>query len=189
MLARQGWRVVLLERERFPRESMSASRCYRPRCPSSRNWAPWRLCRRRGSLPKYGATMVWGRDPGAVELAFPGDQRPVSPCLPGLASHLRPHTAAKRPNSCGVDVREGCRRHRAWTCGRHGIPMPPFGTVSDTAGQCGLTVTARFVVDASGQAAHAGPAERQRGSWDSVLPKPGRLRLLSKALSHCLSLG
>lgn len=147
MLARQGWRVVLLERERFPREHVGES-LLPASMPVLEELGAMDAVQAAGFLPKYGATMVWGRDPEPWSWHF----RETSVQYPHAYQVWRPtfdHILLDNARSHGVDVREGCRVS--------GVEWPSQGAAasvqytSDTDGQNNLA--ARFVVDASGQAA------------------------------------
>ncbi len=147
MLARQGWRVVLLERERFPREHVGES-LLPASMPVLEELGAIEAVQAAGFLPKYGATMVWGRDPEPWSWHF----RETSVQYPHAYQVWRPtfdHILLDNARTQGVDVREGCRVTSVDL--QSPDPNATVRYVSDTAGQCGLT--ARFVVDASGQAA------------------------------------
>src|SRR6476659_1881608 len=62
MLARKGLRVLLLERERFPREHIGES-LLPASMPVLEELGALPAVQAAGFLKKYGATMVWGRDP------------------------------------------------------------------------------------------------------------------------------
>ena len=168
MLARQGWRVTLLERARFPREHVGES-LLPASMPALEELGVMPAVRQAGFLPKYGATMVWGRDPEPWSWRF----SETSPRYPHAYQVWRPDfdkILLDNARSCGVDVREGCRVSE--------VAFAPAGDdgdsdlsaaaslryVSDAAGRGQLS--ARFVVDASGQAALLA---RQTGTrrWDA----------------------
>ena len=147
MLARQGWRVVLLERERFPREHVGES-LLPASMPVLEELGAMEAVQAAGFLPKYGATMVWGRDPEPWSWHF----RETSVQYPHAYQVWRPtfdHIMLDNARRHGLDVREGCRVAA--------VDWPTPGTdaivkyVSDTGGQHELST--RFVVDATGQAA------------------------------------
>ena len=160
MLARQGWRVVLLERECFPRDHVGES-LLPASMPILEELGAMDAVQAAGFLPKYGATMVWGRDPEPWSWRF----RETSVQYPHAYQVWRPafdHILLDNARAHGVDVREG---HRVaaieWT--------PPDSEaairyVSDTTGQGELS--ARFVVDATGQAALLARQTATR-RWDS----------------------
>ena len=60
MLARQGVRVLLLERERFPRNHVGES-LLPASMPVLEELGVLTEVQQAGFLPKWGATMVWGR--------------------------------------------------------------------------------------------------------------------------------
>src|SRR5918997_6763403 len=62
LLARQGWRVLLLERAHFPREHIGES-LLPASMPILDELGVLPAVQGEGFLPKWGATMVWGRDP------------------------------------------------------------------------------------------------------------------------------
>ena len=160
MLARQGWRVVLLERERFPREHVGES-LLPASMPVLEELGAMEAVQAAGFLPKYGATMVWGRDPEPWSWHF----RETSVQYPHAYQVWRPtfdHILLQNARTQGVDVREGCRVTSVDL--QSPDPNATVRYVSDTAGQCGLTV--RFVLDASGQAALLAQQNGTR-RWDS----------------------
>ena len=192
MLARQGWRVVLLERERFPREHVGES-LLPASMPVLEELGAMDAVQAAGFLPKYGATMVWGRDPEPWSWHF----RETSIQYPHAYQVWRPtfdHILLDNARSHGVDVREGCRVTAVdW--------LTPGGDariryVSDTGGQ--LELLARFVVDATGQAALLAQQTGTR-RWDSffqnlavyayfegaeALPSPDENNIFIEAFEH-----
>ena len=160
MLARQGWRVVLLERERFPREHVGES-LLPASMPVLEELGAMEAVQAAGFLPKYGATMVWGRDPEPWSWHF----RETSVQYPHAYQVWRPtfdHILLENARAHGVEVREG---HRVGT-----VEWNEPGSeatlrfVSDADGQGELA--ARFVVDASGQSALLAQQAGTR-RWDS----------------------
>ena len=61
MLARQGWKVILLERERFPRDHVGES-LLPASIPILEELGVLPAVEAQGFVKKLGATMVWGRD-------------------------------------------------------------------------------------------------------------------------------
>lgn len=61
MLAKHGKSVVLLERERFPREHVGES-LLPASLPVLEELGVYQRVKAAGFLPKYGATMIWGED-------------------------------------------------------------------------------------------------------------------------------
>ena len=160
MLARQGWRVVLLERERFPREHVGES-LLPASMPVLEELGAMEAVQAAGFLPKYGASMVWGRDPEPWSWHF----RETSIQYPHAYQVWRPtfdQILLDNARASGVSVREGCRVVNV----EFGEPGSPATVhyVADNGGPGELS--ARFVVDASGQAALLA---RQTGTrrWDS----------------------
>ena len=192
MLARQGWRVVLLERERFPREHVGES-LLPASMPVLEELGAMDAVQAAGFLPKYGATMVWGRDPDPWSWRF----RETSVQYPHAYQVWRPtfdHILLDNARAHGADVREG---HRVAA-----VEWPAPGAeatiryISDTEGQCELT--ARFVVDATGQATLLAQQTATR-RWDSFfqnlavyayfdgaepLPSPDENNIFIEAYEH-----
>ena len=192
MLARQGWRVVLLERERFPREHVGES-LLPASMPVLEELGVMEAVQAAGFLPKYGATMVWGRDLEPWSWQF----RETSAQYPHAYQVWRPtfdQILLENARAHGVDVREGHRvTNVSWT-----DPQNPttIRYVSDTAGHGDLA--ARFVVDASGQTAFLARQTRTR-HWDSFfqnlavyayfegaepLSSPGENNIFIEAFEH-----
>ena len=192
MLARQGWRVVLLERERFPREHVGES-LLPASMPVLEELGAIDAVESAGFLPKYGATMVWGRDPEPWSWRF----SETNAQYPHAYQVWRPtfdHILLQNARARGVDVREGCRVAGVdWSVAD---PSATVRYVSDTGGQRELS--ARFVVDASGQAALLAQQAGTR-RWDSFfqnlavyayfegaepLPPPDESNIFIEAYEH-----
>ena len=192
MLARQGLRVVLLERERFPREHVGES-LLPASMPVLEELGAMEAVQAAGFLPKYGATMVWGRDPEPWSWHF----RETSVQYPHAYQVWRPtfdHILLRNAITLGVDVREGCRVGSV-VFGDGNSPAI-IGFVSDKTGYQELS--ARFVVDASGQAALLAQQTGTR-RWDSFfqnlavyayfdegqqLPSPDENNIFIEAFEH-----
>ena len=192
MLARQGWNVVLLERERFPREHVGES-LLPASMPVLEELGAMEAVQAAGFLPKYGATMVWGRDPEPWSWHF----RETSVQYPHAYQVWRPtfdHILLENARALGVDVREGCRVASVELSDSKSMSSLQY--VSDTAGQRELS--ARFVVDASGQAALLAQQTGTR-NWDSFfqnlavyayfeggepLPSPDENNIFIEAFEH-----
>ena len=131
MLARQGWRVVLLERERFPREHVGES-LLPASMPVLEELGAMDAVQAAGFLPKFGATMVWGRDPQPWSWHF----RETSVQYPHAYQVWRPtfdHILLDNARAHGVEVREGCRVNGVeWDKADSGAVIR---YVSDTGGQ------------------------------------------------------
>ncbi len=154
MLARKGWRVRLYERDRFPREHVGES-LLPASMPVLAELGVLPAVEAAGFLPKYGATMVWGRDPDPWSWSF----RESSPRYPHAFQVVRARfdeILLRNAAEHGVDVHEGCRVLEA-EAGPSGATL----RVEDTEG-AEHTARARFVVDASGQAGLIGRARDLR---------------------------
>ncbi len=154
MLARKGWRVRLYERDRFPREHVGES-LLPASMPILAELGVLPAIEAAGFLPKYGATMVWGRDPDPWSWYF----RESSPRYPHAFQVVRAQFDAillRNAADHGVDVREGHRVLQA-DAGPSGAALR---VRSDEGGE--HTARARFVVDASGQAGLIGRARGLR---------------------------
>ena len=154
MLARKGWRVRLYERDRFPREHVGES-LLPASMPVLAELGALPAVEAAGFLPKYGATMVWGRDPDPWSWTF----RESSPRYPHAFQVVRAQfddILLRNAAAQGVDVREG-HRVLAAEAGPDGATL----RVEDEEG--GEHVArARFVVDASGRAGLIGRARGLR---------------------------
>ena len=107
MLARQGWQVILLERERFPRDHVGES-LLPASIPILEELGVLPAVEAQGFVKKLGATMVWGRDRepwswffGETNRRYPHSYQVWRPTF----DHLLLDNAAAH----GVDVREGWR--------------------------------------------------------------------------------
>ena len=154
MLARKGWRVRLYERDRFPREHVGES-LLPASMPVLAELGVLPAIEAAGFLPKYGATMVWGRDRDPWSWSF----REASPRYPHAFQVVRAQfdeILLRNAADSGVDVREGHRVLAADT-GSSGATL----RVEDCEGR-ETTARARIVVDASGQGGLVGRARGLR---------------------------
>ena len=195
MLARQGLRVVLLERERFPRAHVGES-LLPASVPILEALGVLPAIEAAGFLPKQGATMVWGSDPEPWSWYF----RETNRAYPSSFQVVRPefdHILLEHARASGVDVREG---HQAvavpFADGRaRGVQYRTDGR-ADGGGE-GL-VEAAWVVDASGQAGLLGHALDLR-EWDDFfrnlaiygyfegaarLPEPNATNIFIESTEH-----
>ena len=158
MLARKGWRVLLFERERFPRHHVGES-LLPASLPVLEELGVLPAVQAAGFLPKWGATMVWGKDAEPWSWYF----RETNPNHPHAYQVWRPvfdQLLLENSRACGVEVREGRQVVEVlYEDGR----ATGVRCRSD-AGHEG-TARARFVVDASGQAALLGRRLQLR-RWD-----------------------
>ena len=192
MLARQGWQVVLLERERFPREHVGES-LLPASMPVLEELGAMDAVQAAGFLPKYGATMVWGRDPKPWSWHF----RETSVQYPHAYQVWRPtfdHILLQNAHARGVEVREGHHVSSVeWHEENSGATVY---FVSDATGPGQLRT--RFVVDASGQSALLAQNNGSR-QWDSFfqnlavyayfegaeqLPSPDENNIFIEAFEH-----
>ncbi len=154
MLARKGWRVRLYERDRFPREHVGES-LLPASMPVLAELGVLPAVEAAGFLPKYGATMVWGRDPDPWSWSF----RESSPRYPHAFQVVRAQfddILLRNAAAQGVDVREGQRVLAA-----EADASAALLRVEDREGG-ERTARARFVVDASGQVGLIGRARGLR---------------------------
>ena len=154
MLARKGWRVRLYERDRFPREHIGES-LLPASMPVLAELGVLPAVEAAGFLPKYGATMVWGRDPDPWSWTF----RESSPRYPHAFQVVRARfdeILLRNAADQGVDVHEGCRVLEA-EAGPAGATLRV-----DDSERGEHTARARFVVDASGQGGLIGRARGLR---------------------------
>ncbi|MEX0783473.1 MAG: NAD(P)/FAD-dependent oxidoreductase [Dehalococcoidia bacterium] len=154
MLAGKGWKVVLFERETFPRSHIGES-LLPASLPILEELGALPAVQEAGFLKKWGATMVWGREREPWSWHF----RETNERNPHAYQVWRPEfdkILLDNSRAHGVDVRE---RHRVLEVlfdeGRAtGVRVEHEGVQS--------TVRARFVVDASGQEGLLGRALRLR---------------------------
>ena len=191
MLARKGWQVVLLERERFPREHVGES-LLPASLPVLDELGVLPAVQAAGFLPKQGATMVWGRDRTPWSWYF----RETNQQYPHAYQVWRPHfdqLLLENSRSHGVDVREGHQVVDVLFDEGHATGVR-YTTDSGASG----VVNARFVVDASGQGALLGRKLQVR-QWDAFfqnlavygyftgaqrLPEPDATNIFIESYSH-----
>ena len=149
MLARKGWRVLLFERERFPRHHVGES-LLPASLPVLDELGVLPAVQAAGFLPKWGATMVWGKNDKPWSWYF----RETNPNNPHAYQVWRPvfdQLLLENSRASGVEAREG---HQIVEVLYEEERVVGVRYRSD-AGEDG-TARARFVVDASGQAALLG---------------------------------
>lgn len=157
MLARKGWRVLLLEREHFPRHHVGES-LLPASLPVLEELGVLPAVQEAGFLPKWGATMVWGKDETPWSWYF----RETNPRYPHAYQVWRPQFDQLLLENCrthGVEVREGHQVVDVLFEADKAIGVRY--TADGTAG----SVHADFVVDASGQGALLGRTLQVR-RWD-----------------------
>ncbi len=158
LLAREGWRVALLERERFPR----------PHVGESLLPASMPVLEALGVLDqveaaefprKWGATMLWGREPEPWSWYFKETNR----TYPHAFQVWRPtfdKILLDNARAAGVHVCEGCQVTGV-DVGTGRVGSLDYRTDDGASG----TIEAEWVVDASGQSAILGRALGLR-RWD-----------------------
>lgn len=158
MLARGGWRVVLLERERFPREHIGES-LLPASMPILEELGALPAVQAEGFLPKWGATMIWGRDPAPWSWYF----RETNKRYPHAYQVWRPRfdqILLDNAKTHGVDVRQG---HLVLDVLFDGARATGVRFTNESGEG---TIAARVVVDASGQPALLGRRLGLR-RWDT----------------------
>ena len=144
LLARQGFSVTLFEREVFPREHVGES-LLPASIPILETLGIIEEIEAAGFTPKYGATMVWGRDPEPWSWHF----SETNASYPHAYQVWRPtfdQMLLRNAERNGVSVHEGCRVVDAALDQRAGRSV----TVESTDGES-QTFEADWIVDASGQ--------------------------------------
>ena len=145
LLADQGYTVVLLERATFPREHVGES-LLPASIPVLEQIGVMPEIEAAGFVTKRGATLVWGKNPDPWSWYFADDpgQRPTSfQVVRSEFDHILLKNAAKH----GVDVREN---HQVLDVEFEGGRPTGVRFLHDGSE---ARIDARFVVDASGQAA------------------------------------
>ena len=144
MLARKGWQVTVLEREKFPRDHVGES-LLPASIPVLEELGALPAVEQAGFLPKYGATMVWGSGDAPWSWYF----KETSQRYPHSYQVWRPEfdkILLDNAQSQGVTVLEGYQVTEVIFDGNDAIGVGfnrPDGVPGEA--QC------RFVVDASGQ--------------------------------------
>ena len=149
LLARQGWDVVLLERERFPREHVGES-LLPASIPILETLGVLEEVQAAGFVPKYGATMVWGRDDAPWSWHF----RETNERYPHAYQVWRPRfdqILLENSRRAGVDVREGWRALDVEFEGERAARVRCRPEAGGKAGGDEETIEAGWVVDATGQ--------------------------------------
>ena len=144
MLARQGAQVLLLERERFPRDHVGES-LLPASVPVLEELGVLGAVQEAGFLPKWGATMVWGKDRTPWSWYF----KETNVQYPHSYQVWRPQfdqILLENSRSAGVDVQEGSRVSDVTFDGERAT-----GVRYEAADGARRTEPAQFVVDASGQ--------------------------------------
>ena len=150
MLASQGFSVLLLERERFPRDHVGES-MLPASIPVLQELGVLEQVEEAGFLHKYGATMVWGTDRQPWSWYF----EETNTRYPHSYQVWRPQfdqILLENSRAHGVDVREGHRVIDVLLDSQSGSALGRSGRVvylDDTGAERESAVS--FIVDASGQ--------------------------------------
>lgn len=156
LLARRGWKVVLLERDHFPRAHVGES-TLPASIPIFEALGVAEAVDNAGFVKKLGATMVWGssREPWSWYFSETNQSYPhaYQVSRPKFDKILLDNAKTN-----GVDVREGHRVLSVDLEPSEGVEV----SVASEGGDAG-TLRARMFVDASGQAGLVG---RQKGLRD-----------------------
>ena len=158
MLARKGFSVLLLEREHFPREHVGES-LLPASMPILEELGVLPAVQAEGFLTKWGATMIWGQDSAPWSWYF----RETNRRYPHAYQVWRPRfdqILLENTRAAGVDVREG---HTVLEVLFTGDRATGVRYASERGEE---TVSARCIVDASGQGALLGRKLGLR-RWDS----------------------
>ena len=158
LLARRGWRVALLERERFPRPHVGES-LLPASMPVLEELGVLDRVDAAGFPRKWGATMLWGREPEPWSWYFSETNR----TYPHAYQVWRPtfdKILLDNARDAGVNVREGHQVTGVDVGASQGNSLS-YRTDDETIG----TIEADWIVDASGQSAILGRALGLRG-WD-----------------------
>ncbi len=191
MLARQGFSVTLLERDRFPREHIGES-LLPASMPILKELGVLEAVEGAGFLKKWGATMVWGanREPWSWQFRETNHQ------YPHAYQVSRPefdHLLLRNSAAAGVDVREGCRVLEVLFEGDRAT-----GVRFTDQGGAEQALRAKHLVDASGQAGLIGRALRLRendehfrnlavyGYFEGAgrLPEPNETNIFIESFEH-----
>ena len=158
-LARRGHRVVLLERERFPRDHVGES-LLPASMPVLRALGVLERVEREGFPKKWGATMLWGR---RRDVPWSWRFSETNRTYPHAYQVWRPTFDAillDNARESGADVREGCAATAPLMDGGRAAGV----LYRDPDGR-ERRIEAEWVVDASGQASVVGRALGLR-RWD-----------------------
>ena len=146
LLARRGHRVVLLERERFPRAHVGES-LLPASMPVLEELGVLPQMERAGFPKKWGATMLWGRDPEPWSWYF----RETNRAFPHAYQVWRPtfdKILLDNARASCVDVREGCAVTAALVESNR-----PYSVKFRAEDGSENIIEADWIIDASGQAA------------------------------------
>lgn len=144
MLARKGWRVVVLEKERFPREHIGES-LLPASLPILDELGALPAVEAAGFTRKWGATMVWGSGKEPWSWRF-GETNKTHPHAYQVWRPQFDQILLENAAAAGADVRQQTRVLEVDLAGQERMRVRCIGPNDDEA-----TLATRFVVDASGQ--------------------------------------
>ncbi len=191
LLARHGFDVTLLERERFPRDHVGES-LLPASMPILQNLGVLKQVEAAGFPKKYGATMLWGSDPEPWSWRFSETNR----TWPHAYQVWRPafdKILLDNARANGVRVLEQCAVTRPTLDGDRVTGLAYRKPDGSTA-----SIRADWVIDASGQSAILGRALNLR-RWDdyfrnmavyayfqgaSRLPEPDTSNIFIESYQH-----
>ncbi|MBI5948307.1 MAG: tryptophan 7-halogenase [Chloroflexi bacterium] len=160
MLARKGWRVAIFERERFPREHIGES-LLPASMPVLEELGVLPAIEEAGFLHKWGATMIWGASPEPWSWYFRETNRDYPHTYQVWRARFD-QILLDNARAHGVDVHE---EHRVLEVTFDDGRATGLSFVNEATGETGA-VSARFVVDASGQTGLLGRALKLRRTDD-----------------------
>ena len=152
-LAQSGWRVLLFEREHFPRYHIGES-LLSATLPVLEALGVAPAIEQAGFVRKPGGTFVWGSRAEPWSFYFREDPGGRPYAYHVLRSEFD-HILLRHAVGLGVEVREGHRVHEIRYDGVSHVVAVDDGGAS-------LRATARYVIDASGQHALLGRRDRLR---------------------------
>ena len=158
MSARAGLSVVLLERERFPRDHIGES-LLPASMPILEELGVDSKMSQAGFLPKYGATMVWGKSTAPWTWKF-SETNLSHPHAYQVIRGEFDQILLERSKELGVDVREGCNVREIIFDAERAV-----GVRYDKSEGDEVTLPSSFVIDASGQSALLAHHRNMR-KWD-----------------------
>ena len=158
MASRAGLSVILLEREIFPRHHVGES-LLPASMPILEELGVSQKIADAGFLPKYGATMVWGKTDSPWSWRF-SETNTSYPHAYQVSRSEFDNILIERSAQLGVDVRYGCRvTNVVFKEGR------AVGVEYDDPNRGSQFLKCRFILDASGQAAMISGSKNLR-QWD-----------------------
>jgi flavin-dependent dehydrogenase len=144
MLARKGWRTIVLEREQFPREHIGES-LLPASLPILEELGVLPAVEAAGFTKKWGATMVWGSGNEPWSWRF-GETNKTHPHAYQVWRPQFDQILLENAAAAGAEVRQRTRVVEVDLAGQERMAVQCAGPDGET-----FALTARFIVDASGQ--------------------------------------